>query len=225
MAFITQTGTTNTISVKATSHTNIGSFTLRVLQVTAKGADQTFDALDLTIHCVLASVTAPTAPDLATRTYTIYAPTKTIDMSSVAFATHTQSPDCGYTLTPSYSWTLPSGTIPISTSGAVLSVQSTIQSQASAGYSVTFKVTFSENTSNGGSANTLPQVLVTFDIVVNNPCVTATFDAFSPALSSMNVAQGATATQEFTDVTDSVGNQYSNKYICGPRTYVMYNNA
>jgi hypothetical protein len=61
--------------------------------------------------------------------------------------------------------------------------------------------------------------------VVNNPCITATVDAFSPALTAMTVNQGATVTQEFTDVTDSVGNQYSNKYICGPRTYVMFNNA
>lgn len=61
--------------------------------------------------------------------------------------------------------------------------------------------------------------------MVNNPCITATVDAFSPALTAMSVANGATVTQEFNDVTDSVGNEYSNKYICGPRTYVMFNNA
>jgi hypothetical protein len=194
--------------------------------VTASGPDQTFDALDLTIHCVLASVTAPTAPALADRTYTIYSPTLTIDMSSAAYATHTQSPDCGYTLTPTYSWTLPSGTLPITTNGAVLKVFSTTQSQARAGYTVTYKVVFQENKSTqNGSANTLTEVNVSFDIVVNNPCITATVDAFSPALTAMSVNQGATATQEFTDVTDSVGNQYNNKYICGPRTYVMFNNA
>ena len=156
--------------------------------MTASGADQTFDALDLTIHCVLASVTAPTAPLLADRTYTIYSPTLTIDMSSAAYATHTQSPDCGYTLTPTYSWTLPTGTIPITQTGAVLKVFSTTQSQASAGYTVTYKVVFRENISNqNGSANTLAEVSVSYDIVVNNPCITATVDAFSPALTSMSV--------------------------------------
>ena len=141
-SFITQSTTTNTISVKATAASNIGTYTLRVIQATASGTDQVFDALDLTIHCILASVTAPTAPLLADRTYTIYSPTLTIDMSSVGYATHTQSPDCGYVLTPTYSWTLPTGTTPITTTGAVLKVFSTTQSQASTGYSVTFKVVF-----------------------------------------------------------------------------------
>ena len=109
----------------------------------------------------------------------------------------------------------------------MLSIQSTIQSQAStgSGYDVTFKVVFSETKSNAPTANTLSEVNVQFYIIVNNPCVTATVDAFTPALTTISVNQGATVTQDFNDVTDSVGNQYSNKYICGPRTYVMYDNA
>lgn len=66
---------------------------------------------------------------------------------------------------------------------------------------------------------------VTYDVVVNNPCITATINAITPSLSSITVNQGSTTTQEFPDVTDSVGTQYSNKYICGPRVYTMYNNA
>ena len=77
------------VAVKAIAAANIKVYTIEVVQVTASGADQTYDALTLTIHCVLASVTAPTAPAVGDRTYNIYSPTKTIDMASAAYATHT----------------------------------------------------------------------------------------------------------------------------------------
>jgi len=38
-SFITQSTTTNTISVKATAASNIGTYTLRVIQATASGTD------------------------------------------------------------------------------------------------------------------------------------------------------------------------------------------
>jgi hypothetical protein len=35
---------------------------------------------------------------------------------------------------------------------------------------------------------------VTYDVVVNNPCITATINAITPSLSSITVNQGSTTT-------------------------------
>ena len=58
-----------------------------------------------------------------------------------------------------------------------------------------------------------------FDVVVNDPCLTATIA--NTGITSMTVVNGQTATQNFMKAADSVENQYQIFSLCGPRTYVI----
>ena len=62
---------------------------------------------------------------------------------------------------------------------------------------MTFSVTFSESKSTG-SVKALTAITATYNVVVDNPCVTATMNAITPALSNITVNRGATITQEST---------------------------
>ena len=59
----------------------------------------------------------------------------------------------------------------------------------------------------------------TFTVTLSNPCRSA--DLNSPSLSAMTVDDGATGTQDFTDVSDTHGYDYGNTNFCGARTFTV----
>lgn len=87
-AFMLQTTTTNTIVVTPAGPTDVGVWVVHVVQNTASGPNPSYDAITITVPCVITALTNPTAPSLADRTYNIWSPKKLIDMSAVAYATY-----------------------------------------------------------------------------------------------------------------------------------------
>jgi len=80
---------------------------------------------------------------------------------------------------------------------------------------VTFTIT-STLTSDpfGGSNNSY-----TFKITLSDPCKTATLK--TPTVPNFSVADGATATQDFTDASDTHGDLYGSPFFCGTRTFTF----
>lgn len=69
-------------------------------------ATYTFDSLTLTVGCVITSVADFVVPTLADRTYVLYQPTKSINMATYDSSNMIQTPNCGYSLTVSYAYTI-----------------------------------------------------------------------------------------------------------------------
>lgn len=87
-AFIVQTTTTNAITVTPSGPSDVGVWIVHAVQVTASGADPSYNAITITITCAITSLTNPTAPNLSTRTYNVWSAQKVIDMSLPAYATY-----------------------------------------------------------------------------------------------------------------------------------------
>jgi hypothetical protein len=62
---------------------------------------------------------------------------------------------------------------------------------------------------------------VTFDVVLTNPCITASIDNISFATSPLSVADGSTGTSTFTIPQDDVDKSNTVQDLCGTKEYVV----
>lgn len=90
----------------------MGVYNIEIIQTPAHQGGAmpavTFDSLTLTVGCVISTVANFVVPTLADRTYVLYNPTKKIDMATYDNSNMIQTPNCGYTLTTSYAYTIES---------------------------------------------------------------------------------------------------------------------
>ena len=107
-------------------------------------------------------------------------------------------------MSPSQSWaSLSSRTVKI------VSIDTSLH-----GTTQTFTVTTTLNNNSAQTDNGF-----TFEIVLSDPCRTATLN--SPTLSNMSVDDGSSATMDFTDVSDTHYNDYGAINFCGSRTFTV----
>lgn len=125
-----------------------------------------------------------------------------IDMTKAAYATYTQTPTCGYAVTYTYSWTLPTGTIPITAVGATLEINTTDKTKAG-NYSVTLATTVNE-TGSTGSTTSHTQPTVTFTVIVIDPCTETVITAPTIAAPSMTLKVDTDLTFDFLEAVDSL---------------------
>lgn len=107
--FITVAGDSTSIAVYPVGPTAVGTWTIMLTQDTASGPNPTFAAVQIIVGCTITDVASPTAPDEAnswTLTYEIYGNALSIDLSTIAYP---QTPLCGYSVTETFVWTIPSG--------------------------------------------------------------------------------------------------------------------
>jgi len=202
-SFIVQATTTNGVTVTPAGPTDVGVWTIHAVQNTASGADPSYNAITITVTCAITSFTSPTAPNLSTRTYNVWSPKRVIDMSLGAYATYAQTPNCGYAVTYSYAWTLPTSSNPLSTNGAVIEINTTDKTKAGT-YSVTFSATLSETGSNSPSTTTHTAVTVTFDIIIVDPCTVTVITPPTIATPAATVKVDEDATFIFSEAVDSL---------------------
>lgn len=100
--FITHDGN-GVLTVTPLDDTDMGVWDIEVTQDPVNGVTVTWDAVRITVGCVVTSITAQAPPDpsVVTLTYALYATPLLIDLKAW---TYTQAPSCGYTFTHSYSW-------------------------------------------------------------------------------------------------------------------------
>ena len=107
--FITVNSDSTSIDIYPVGPTHVGTWLINVTQDTASGANPVFEAVYITVGCTIANVASPTAPAEADGwdlTYNVYENSLAIDLSTILYP---QTPLCGYTVTETYTWTIPSG--------------------------------------------------------------------------------------------------------------------
>ena len=210
-SFITQTGTTDELTVTPTVAADRGSWTIYVTQTisyTSHGTTTTveFDAVELTIGCTITAIADP-SPPTSGLTYTLYEPTHTIDVSTIPF---TQTPPCEYAVTESIVWTIDEPTV-ISASGDGLALYVWTMDPAKLG---THPVTITNTiTYDGGTwAPTY-----SFDITIVDPCEGT--ELVTQSIEALVTDNGVVGVREFTEVQDTIEVAKGNSDLCGARAY------
>ena len=103
LAWMTNLGTS--VQVKPTNGDAVGTHILRIIMTPSNGQAVTYDKLTVIISCTISSINNVAAPNSGL-TYTLYATTLSVDLSSNVY---TQTPDCRFVLTKTASWTIPNG--------------------------------------------------------------------------------------------------------------------
>jgi len=141
-------------------------------------------------------------------------------------ATYTQVPDCGYTVTNSWSWEGVDATTALTSSGGALSIFTTKKAEAG-----TYEVKLSNAitiASNGpaGSTTFTPasdSEKTVFTVIITDPCATATINSLVFSPSSISVVDKQTATTTFSDPTNSVMDTHSDPaLLCGSTSYQIF---
>jgi hypothetical protein len=203
-----------------------GQHTLFATFTPDNGSAITYTVMTFTVTCTLTDYTMPSAPvdnaggfDLS---YIVFDGPLSIDMASL---TWTEVPTCSYAATQAITWTgLQSSFMTQNTvNPSLITISTSDKTKATnSPYTVTYKrqmtVTASGQTGTTVFRGASGDVL-TFQITVTDPCVTATIT--DPTLASISVSNGATATQDFTEATDSVDAAQSVKGLCGDRNYAV----
>ncbi len=169
--------------------------------------------------CVITAIADLVVPVQTIRTYVLYSATKKIDMAVSNNSNMIQTPNCGYTPTVTYAYTIPSD------ASAFISVDGTIPSQinimtnnpahvATTSYAVTLTVTIidTQSVTYGGTANQhYDKENISIPIFITDPCASTTLNPVKVAgtanfMSSgaFSVIDGQNLTRDFTKATDSV---------------------
>jgi len=175
-SWITFDATNRRITVDPLTSAAIGVWNIKVTQNPVSGFDSVqttakpaFESVRLTVNCSVTAFLNPAAPSLAARTYNIYSPTKSIDLTPT-FAL--QTPLCDYTPNMVYTWTIGGAPIPADSPIKVNANKSTqidivsILKSKVATYSVTFSNAITNSHGGVSSATTS----VTFDVIILDPC-------------------------------------------------------
>ena len=187
----------------------------------------TYTATVITVTCTVTGFTSPDAPTTGL-SYSIFGASQTIQVTG----DYVQSPSCGYTFTNSYSYTIPAGTCtgPVS-EGTVVSPSFVVYSIDGSEADTCAVVVSNAITIGGGQGQTGTTSFtpsdVSFEIVLTNPCLTASIGTavFDPT--SITVVHGSTATAAYTVPNDSVDTStgLTGGTYCGTRSYAIVNNA
>ena len=136
-------------------------------------------------------------------------------------------PNCGYSFTPSYAFST-TDSVTYITEGTDITPSVEVYSQdgADAGtQTVTMATTFTIASGQGQTTLSLSGTGVvpdvTFDVVLTNPCATATINNIVFSSNPIAVTDGNTATATFSTPTDSVDSTNTVQGLCGPKSYVI----
>jgi hypothetical protein len=203
----------------------MGFHTINAVYETTHGADATYIPLTFHVKCAVTSWTAPSAPALAATTYSIYDALLLIDIDSLGY---TQDPACGYTYTSSYTWTgLSTGITQNALNGGQLDVYSFFPgNEGTFAVTVTNDITLADNNGSINQVFTAAGGAVSFNVVIENPCLTTTISqiSFSPA-APLTVTNGQTAYIEWYDTRPTtVDTTFSNPNpnLCGDMQYEIF---
>lgn len=216
--FITVNADSTSIDVYPTGPTHVGTWLINLTQDTASGANPVFEAVQITVGCTITNVASPTAPSTAggwTLTYNVYDNSLAIDLSTIAYP---QTPLCGYTVSETFTWTIPSGA-PITVDSAnpeKVNVQTTDDTKHG-----TYTLTL-QNAISHANGSWTPSM--TFDVNVVDPCRTTAINSVDVA-AGMTLELGNTATLDFLEAVDAVETSTQLKAICGTKSYVVIDPA
>lgn len=201
-----------------------GVHTLFATFTSDNGADPTYTAVTFTVTCTLTSYTMPTAPADGDGTYDlsyiVYENPLTIDLSTLSY---TENPTCGYTITTAITWTgLDTDFMTKDPNNdSLITVFTSNKAKAdNSPYTLTYQRVITV-TSAGQTGTTVfldgTSDKLTFQVTVTDPCVAATF--VDPTLTSLTVQDGGTASETFTEATDSVDASNTVSGLCLDRNY------
>ena len=201
-----------------------GTHNLVAVFTPTNGSAKTYTALTFTVGCEITSFAVSGAPG-SNPTYDIFTSRSIISLTGV---TYTQSPACGYTFTNSFGHTIPSGTaasIIFAGTNVIPSFEIyTTNTSHEAAYTVALTNTITVNAGQGqGSTTSFSPADVSITIDVSNPCKTTTISGITFNPSSITVADGATATAEFSVPGDGVDTANSLTGLCGTKNYAISN--
>lgn len=167
-------------------------------QTVQAGTNPVFDAVVVTVDCVLTSVDDPGNP--ATQTYYIYDPTMTIDLTALGVV-YTQTPPCELVATTgwveTYAWTIPADAIPVTeVSSNPMQLQVVSNKNTEAG---SFSVTLVNTGVRAAQSSFTDNPTVTFTIDVIDPCTITTIHDVT--VNPITMIMGAVVTQDFTEAT------------------------
>ena len=156
----------------------------------------------------------------------MYDPTITHDFTS---ATYTQVPDCGYTVSNSFSWEGVDATTALTNTGGSLAVFTTKKAEAgSYQVKVSNTITIASNGPAGSSTFTpsSDSEKTVFTITVTDPCTSATINSLVFSPSSISVQDKGTATTTFSAPTNSVMDAHSDPaLLCGATSFALYSDT
>ena len=218
-AFMSFEASTGVITVTPTDEAHQGVYVIEVLQDNAYGEDITWDAIEVSVGCLIGSITVDDPP--ATQTISLYDAPTFIDLTAWAY---TQSPPCGFTVADAFEWTIPADA-PIQSVATGTSRQLTVQSSSKADvgtFAVTLRNTMTDSNEVADVLGTTQEFIqdVSFDIIVIDPCDTTEITAI--ALAAIEVVNGETQTVTFDRATDSVEMANEDQPLCGARSYRIY---
>ena len=212
--FITVNGDQTSIDVYPTAPAHYGTWLIMVTQDTASGANPNFEAVQITVGCTITDVASPTAPSSAggwTLTYDVYGDALGIDLSTIDYP---QTPLCGFTVTESFAWTIPSGApITVDADNAEKVLVQTTNDVKHGTYTLTLT-----NTITHSDGTWTPSM--TFDVQVNDPCRTTAINTVD-VTAGMTLELGDTATLDFLEAVDAVEVSTEIAAICGTKSYVV----
>ena len=204
-AYLVRSG--DTLTVNANDNNQAKNYVLQVTHSTPANGNIEFKTLTLAIGwCIITGISTPTLPTTAQASYIIFSGTKTLTLTP-AFL---QVPACGYAVTETITWTIPTAApITVTSDKYVLSMVST---NGLAHHAVN-KVIMKNKVQYDAQ---IWEPSIEFDINITDPCRTSTITAIT--LTPMTVVLGNEAFQSFTEAVDSAGTSYG-ATVCGARLY------
>jgi hypothetical protein len=131
-----------------------------------------------------------------------------------------QVPPCGYVLENSFSWTIDAAS-PITQDASVEQMINVVSLDKNKLGTHTVTLTNAITYTPQSFAET---ETITFDVTIIDPCDTTTINDAVLTPTTLTVINGDVGTMTYPDVTDSVEVDNNIDILCGPRTYVIYNN-
>ena len=218
----------------------MGTYVIEMVQTptatpsSASQPSQTFDVLNLTIGCIITSVANFATVSQADATYNLYQPALLINMATYNAGNLVQTPDCGYNLNPTYTFTFPSPANNFIVQNADLPSQIKIQTNnpsyvSNTAYTVTMNCALTDSSSkayvNGGTDVSFSKTGVTINVTIADPCTATTIKKVNstastdPGMGAKTVQDGASLTIDFTKALDTVELAQGLNTLCGARTY------
>jgi hypothetical protein len=220
---ITQASDNNqAIQIKPTAASHIGTHKIKVVFDSTYGPNPNYQALTITVTCVVTSITQPAAPT-TNLSYTVY--DKSNSHHSFTTSQYTQTPPCGYTMTSVFTWTGVSASPALTNVDGALTIYTTKKAEKGT-YPLKLQnvVTIA---SNGGSSTTFTPATdaerVVFTVTVVDPCDAATITALTFTPSTIAVVDGLTASATFSVPTNSVMVAHSDPaLLCGTTSFGIF---
>ena len=206
-----------------------GEYEMQITMSTPDSGDQVYETVTVVLDvCVITHIDAPSDVTTLDLHYLIFAlEDLSIDLQdpSLSILGFQQVPACGYYLIEEFTWTIPDG---LNGDGGTPIVQNT---DPAAGGDDWYVLTVASTTPGHhgtyslqldltGTYPTLGTVFeqsVAFDVVIEDPCRTTEFVAFT--IPDITIQAGQTHEELFEEPEQSAGQAVSDQSICGTLTY------